>query len=296
MKWFTEPTVETVRPYNISDGTVLLWIGIAIVFVLLGSFLEKKLSAPAWLLRRIGTLGPAVLSLATVGLGVALVIFSINGFIFAPNLPVGSSGTPLLILQAVTGVMFIFGAYVRYAGIVLAVLFFLAGKYFGAMEVIDAIEMIGFALFAFIVGRPQWQWKEGKWFQRIAARLQQYGVPLLRVGTGLNLVLLGFTEKILAPSLTQNFLMHYDWNFLQHFGVTDYWFAFSAGAAEALIGIFLMLGLVTRITTLVLAGFLVTTLLLLGPVELIGHLPHFSIAIVLLLFGAGNRLKLVKGK
>jgi uncharacterized membrane protein YphA (DoxX/SURF4 family) len=99
----------------------------------------------------------------------------------------------------------------------------------------------------------------------------------------------------MSPSLTENFLSLYHWNFMNNIGFTwftDYWFAFSAGVAEALFGLFLMLGLVTRTTTITLAVFLLSTLVMLGPVELMGHLPHFSIAIVLLLLGAGSRLKM----
>jgi uncharacterized membrane protein YphA (DoxX/SURF4 family) len=122
-------------------------------------------------------------------------------------------------------------------------------------------------------------------------------VPFLRTATGLNLIILGFSEKIISPGLTQNFLSHYDWNFMQALGFewfTDYWFAFCAGSFETLLGIFFLFGLFTRLTTLALAGFLVTTLALLGPVELMGHLPHFSIAVVLLIMGAGARLKFGK--
>ena len=94
------------------------------------------------------------------------------------------------------------------------------------------------------------------------------------------------------------FLEKYDWNFMHHFfGLTwfsDYWFAYSAGVVESLFGIFLILGLVTRLTIVALAVFLVTTLILLGPVELIGHLPHFSIAAVLLVFGAGSVMHMKK--
>ena len=125
----------------------------------------------------------------------------------------------------------------------------------------------------------------------------QYGVSLLRIGVGLNLIILGFSEKILKPSLTQNFLEQFVWNFMYHLGYTwftDYWFAYAAGVSEILFGVFLLLGLVTRTTILALSVFLISTLILLGPVELMGHLPHFSIALVLLVFGAGSRMHMRK--
>jgi hypothetical protein len=73
---------------------------------------------------------------------------------------------------------------------------------------------------------------------------------------------------------------------------SNYWFAFSTGVVEFLFGLFLVLGLVTQITVVILAIPLVTTLILLGPVELSGHLPYFSVALVLVVLGAGNHLKI----
>jgi uncharacterized membrane protein YphA (DoxX/SURF4 family) len=163
------------------------------------------------------------------------------------------------------------------------------------MEMMDTFEMLGFSIFAMIVGRPKWRIVDTEIFKEYTHKIHSYGLPLLRIGTGLNLFILGFSEKIMSPSLTENFLSIYHWNFMQNIGFnwfTDYWFAFSAGVAEALFGLFFILGLVTRTTTIALAVFLLSTLVMLGPVELMGHLPHFSIAIVLLLFGAGSRLKM----
>jgi uncharacterized membrane protein YphA (DoxX/SURF4 family) len=176
-------------------------------------------------------------------------------------------------------------------------LFALATFKYGVVDMVDAVEMLGIAIFMLIAGRPKWRLvesiKEKEWFNKWS----DYAVPIIRIGTGINLMVLGFTEKIFAPSLTQNFLATHSWNFMEALGFTsftNYWFAFSAGMTEFIFGLMLLLGLVTRITTLTLACFLVTTLILLGPVELIGHLPHFAIAIVLLVFGSGNKLKLTK--
>ena len=80
----------------------------------------------------------------------------------------------------------------------------------------------------------------------------------------------------------------------EHF--TNYYFGLYAGVVEVLFGVFFVLGLVTRTTTVALAVFLVTTLYLLGPIELVGHLPHFSIAVVLFVLGSGTRLSLFHKK
>lgn len=298
VKWFAKEE-EAVRPYQLTDLPVVLAIILSVIVVNIGIFLEKKLDTPKWFDIFLEKVAPFALSLASVGFGLAFLIFSFNGFIFAPNLtPHSLLGERLILLQALAGAMIFLGIYERIGGLLLIALFGFAIKEYGFLEMMDTLEMVGFAFYAMIVGRPKWQLIDIKAFTTLIHKLHPYGLPLLRVGTGLNLIILGFSEKILNPSLTANFLEHYHWNFMQLLGFesySNYWFAFSAGVVEALFGVFFLLGLVTRTTTIVLAGFLVTTLYLLGPIELVGHLPHFSIAIVLLVLGAGARLR-VSGK
>jgi uncharacterized membrane protein YphA (DoxX/SURF4 family) len=297
VKWFAE-SVGTARAYQITDIPVLIWIVVSLALLSVGFRLDKKLRTPAWFAAHISSVAPTILSLASVGFGAAFLIFSFNGFVFAPNLPaVGTTGTSLLALQAIAGAMILLGIYERLGGALILVLFGLGIREYGAFEMLDTLEMVGMALYAMIIGRPRWSILESEWLKRMFHKARAYGVPLLRVGTGLNLMVLGFTEKILAPELTHAFLSTHSWNFMQHIGFkfySDYWFAFSAGITEVLIGLFFVLGFITRITTVFLALFLLTTLSLLGPIELIGHLPHFSIALVLLVMGSGARLTLVK--
>jgi uncharacterized membrane protein YphA (DoxX/SURF4 family) len=293
VKWFAESIVE-VEPYKITDIFVITSIALVILAVFIGIFLEKKISVPTRFNKFIEKFAPIALSIASIGFGTAFLLFSYYGFIFAPNLPaVGSIGNILLIIQLIAGLMILLGFYERIGGFLIILLFLLGIKEYGAVEMLDTLEMLGFAFYVMIIGRPKWKIIETHLFQNLSHKIHEYGLPILRVGTGLNLIVLGFTEKILNPSLTQNFLTQYNWNFVEIFGFSDYYFAFSAGAVEVLFGLFFLLGLITRISTVLLAGFLVTTLILLGPIELIGHLPHFSIAIVLLILGSGSRLKLI---
>lgn len=298
VKWFAE-SEGFVRPYSLSDAPVLVWIVVSLLLIGVGVWLERKLGVPAWLKRHIEAWAPIALSVASVGFGLAFIIFSFNGFIFAPNMPAeGTMGTVLLAIQFVAGLMILLGLYERVGALILVALFGLAFKEYGASYMLDTLEMLGFAMYVLLIGRPRWHLAQANWLEPLVHRAHVYGVPLLRVFTGLNLFILGFSEKILAPELTQNFLAGHNWNFMQQIGFhgfTDYWFAFSAGVVEVLFGIFLMLGLITRTTTIILAVFLSATLVVLGPVELMGHLPHFSIAIVFLIMGVGARLRFVRG-
>lgn len=297
VKWFAEPQQE-VPAYKLTDSHVVIAIIASLLIIALGVYLEKRLKVPQKLNKYIEKWAPGALSIASIGFGLSFIIFSINGFVFAPNLPaIGQMGQVMLLIQALAGLMIFFGFYERIGGFLILVLFILGINQYGSIEMLDTLEMVGFALYAMIIGRPKWKIRDTQIFKHFTHHLHEYGLPILRVGTGLNLIVLGFTEKILAPSLTDNFLANYHWNFMPGLGFehfTNYWFAFSAGIVEVLFGLFFIFGFITRTTTIVLAIFLVTTLILLGPLELIGHLPHFSIAIVLLVLGSGSRLILLK--
>lgn len=296
VKWFATPEKD-IPFYKITDPNVILAILLGLLIIGFGIYLENKLKVPNRLNASIQKWAPKVLSIASIGFGLAFIIFSLQGFIFAPNLPaVGAMGASMLALQFLAGIMILLGLYERVGGLLIILLFILGINEYGMYEMLDTLEMIGFAIYVIIIGRPKWKIRDTNLIEPVTHPMHSYGLPILRAGTGLNLIILGFTEKILTPSLTDNFLSTHNWNFMQSLGFegfTNYWFAFSAGSVEILFGIFFLLGLVTRTTTICLAIFLATTLVLLGPVELVGHLPHFSIAIVLLVLGAGSKLVLV---
>ncbi len=293
VKWFAE-SVEYVEPYKITDIPVIISICIVLFIIFLAIVLEKKLNVPSRINNILEKWSPYALSIASIGFGLAFLIFTFYGFVFAPNLIAeGDSGYLMLVIQGLVGLMFLFGFYEKLGGALLLVLFVLGVREYGAIEMLDTLEILGFAIYAIIVGRPKWKIKDTQIFNKLTHTIHDYGNPILRVGTGLNLMVLAFSEKILTPSLTNNFLQSHNWNFMEFLGMSDYWFAFSAGVAEFTFGILLVLGLVTRLTTIALAVFLVITLYLLGPIELVGHLPHFSIAIVLLILGSGKKLKLI---
>ena len=291
VKWFAEEKNEPVRPYQLTDVPILIWIVASLAMVSLGVFLERNLKLPQNISEKLKRLKPTVISLATIGFGIALLIFSFNNYIFSPNLvTVGQFGFILLLIHAVVGLLLVLGLNVRIASLFIIGLFGLSLVNFG-WGAVDSLEILGLGTYILITGRPKWRIAESQYLANAFENYQKLALPLLRITLGINLITLGFDEKILAPALALNFLNGHDWNFMAKLGMagfTDYWFAFSAGASEILIGVFLVLGLVTRLTIIALATFLVITLFLLGPIELIGHLPHFAIASILLVAGSGQ--------
>lgn len=288
VRWFAQEKVA-VRPYELTDIPVLIWIVVSILLVALGFWLDRKLRIPPALTEFARRWGDAVYSIASIGFGLSLIIFSIQRFIFAPDLHAHSL---LLWLQLIAGIMILFGIYPRIGGIILLTIYLLGLHFYGLRAMIETFEMVGIALFVFIIGRPKWRIIDSAILERITHPFRDYGLPLLRVSVGLDLMVIALSEKIFDPSLTQNFLTKFHWNFMSAFGMSNYWFAFSTGVVEFLFGLFIALGLVTQITVVILAIPLLTTLTILGPVELSGHLPYFSIALVLVVMGAGKHLRM----
>lgn len=111
------------------------------------------------------------------------------------------------------------------------------------------------------------------------------------IGLGLQLVVLAIHNKLYEPAATYFFLSeHPYYNFPQYLGWTEFThlhFSLAAGVFEAAFGIMLMLGLATRYVLLVVSFFFVSTGIISGLEEVMGHLPIFGVIAVL--FVAGDR-------
>ena len=81
---------------------------------------------------------------------------------------------------------------------------------------------------------------------------------------------------------------------------TDQLFVLSAGAMEVVFGTIMILGVITRLNTFVIAGFMLTSNIVFlitnenenALMELVGHMPIIATAVILLLLGYGQRIKL----
>ena len=115
-------------------------------------------------------------------------------------------------------------------------------------------------------------------------------MPAVRVGVGLSLAFVAFTEKFANLPLSLAFLEEYPLNFTGALGValTDEAFVLCAGAVELLVGLWIALGIFVR--EVVVAWFPTNlTLTLFAWEELIGHLPIYGVMAVLLVWGAGQK-------
>ena len=116
-------------------------------------------------------------------------------------------------------------------------------------------------------------------------------MPAVRVGVGLSLAVVAFTEKFANIPLGLAFLEGYPLNFTGALGVAlaDEAFVLCAGAVELLVGLWIALGIFVR-EVVVVAWFPTNlTLTLFAWEELIGHLPIYGVMAVLLVWGVGSK-------
>lgn len=297
-RWFA---VEEIAPYETSESLVLylaLWALIAALIVACGIYFERRAVLQLSFLRpkAAHAFDRAAAAFSMVA-GAFFLIAGTHEYLFSPNLT-HESGIPmfLIYLQALVGLAFLSGVFARVASLLLIALWFGAITFVGALPLIEDVWVLSTAAFVFIMGTDYFSLVSFRALSHLATRYRSYALPLLRIGTGATFLILGFSEKILHPEYGINFLQQYDWNFMSMMGMgySDYLFTISAGAVESLLGFVFLLGIVTRLNALVVAVFFSIPIILLGPIELAGHLPHLAAVVLLLMYGSGQHLKITR--
>ena len=298
-KWFADSNMPPV-PAEPTGAYVLTWMVIILIIIAIGAFLQKK----HWF--SFDFLNPSkphvferAASTFTMITGTFLIIAATHSYLFAPNLT-PSYGIPMyvILIQLVVGLAFLLGIASRVSGIILAGLWATLFYYTSWVDALENIWVLSTAIFITLMGNEYFSIVSFSFLRNIVAPYKHYALSILRVGTGVPLMVLGLSEKILAPQYGLNFLDSHPWNFMSllGFNYSDYLFTISAGSVEFLFGLIFVLGLVTRLNALVVAIVFSIPLFILGPIELTGHLPHFTAIVLLLLFGGGGHFTLLGNK
>lgn len=291
VRWFADAGVSV--PEGVSRiAPVMWWILVSCAVVVGAFFLNRStLYRDSFLGRGAGSARIAKFFPFFSGvIGFFLVFSAVDGFIFSQNLTLFDSRALLIVMEAMAGILLATGFFVRVGAFLLGALWLLAFTQFPAVLVLENVWALGVALYVyFAVPAPFSAVSD-----RVAVflrRAREYAGFMLRVPVGLNLLILGFSEKILNPELGLAFLSTHDWNFMRHLGIdfSDYAFVISAGFTEALFGLLFMLGLVTRANALIAGVLFFIPLFILGPAELAGHVPYFFVIAMLFLLGNDER-------
>lgn len=275
----------TIAFYTLSSPEVWVWILICIAVVFAASVVHHIV--PEWrALARFAEKNKRVIDhVAQFVLGTFLVATAL--FWNVVILPAETVTTPLLTTlkyaQIAIGAMFIFHLFPRYASIGLIILTSVITITHGIEAVLENVILFSLALYFYLMHTPV----SGFW-----AVAKKYSVDIVRIGTGVSLIVLACTEKLLYPELGMQFLVEHPWNFMQPLfpWFTNELFVLSTGFAEALFGLVFIFGYVTRINTLVIGTFFavsVTTMLYQAQVWEAEDFVVYSAAILLFFFSHG---------
>lgn len=289
VKWFVETeeivAKETIH-FSLTDPFIMMWIAVIVLTLVVVFLLDIVLPEPkAKFLKKLETWKTLVYRIFAITIGVNFLLEAYLGAVFAPPFKVVETlDFALVTFQVFLGLMLVAGVRQRWAAIGVVILYFGSMVSYGVMPLLDEVFMLGVAAYLFLAHPKSYAWSKA---------YKVYAIPLLRVFSGLALIVLAFSEKFLHPELGLNFLKEFNWNFMQMLGVsefTDLMFVFSAGAMEFLFGTILVLGFIPRLNMAAAAFFFTITFVLLGPIEVIGHMPIFVTALVIVLYGGGDRL------
>lgn len=290
-RWFLE---GTPAPLHTTEPTALylsFWTAIAAAVVSVGVLLhQKNILRLSFLRPKTGHAYERAASTFTMVTGAFFLIAGTHEYLFSPNLT-PDSGIPyvLIVAQVSIGLALLLGIMTRVASIVLALVWLISFYYTGWVSALENIWVLSTATFMVVMGNDYFSLVSSSVLKDKFKAYKEYALSFLRLGTGVTLLTLGFSEKILNPEFGINFLAQHDWNFIQMMGFefSNYLFVLSAGVVESLFGLIFILGVVTRLNALVVAIVFTIPLFILGPIELAGHMPHFAAVVLLLLFGSG---------
>src|SRR5206468_12616744 len=123
------------------------------------------------------------------------------------------------LVQVGAAVAFFYGGLTRLAALGLAMAWLLGIGVFGFEPMLENTHYLGFAAFFLLAGRGPFS-VDRLLFPSLEppSRLVQLAPVGLRIGVGISLVMVAFTEKLANPGLAQSFLQQHPLNFTAALG------------------------------------------------------------------------------
>lgn len=299
-KWFVDATHYSIRWELLTSLPVLAALTVALVA--LGALLLLKQRVrddywpdPPWL-RPVNSSVQAVVGIQTA---ISLVYMAVQGWLLAPMLPVSQSwwGFVLLAVQLFVAFTFVTGWFTRVGGALLIGLVLMAFLVFPVGLAAEQLLFVGIGAYFLIQGRGLFQpaGAQSKRLSQYWLRYSKRALPLMRIFTGLSILWLAFSEKLLNPDLALAFLhSRPEFNFMRLLGFnwfTDELFIYAASAVEATVGVLLIAGVLPRVVILFMWLPFNIAIPVLPPQELLGHLPVLAVMYALFLGEAPDPAK-----
>ncbi len=267
----------------------LTLVGAVVAVTVVWRLVALRLDRPELgVLEPIGRLAPWVPRILGIHLGVALLALASTGSFVTPAVALeGPLGSALLLGEAALGVWLVTGVRLRPAAALVLALGPVLGVVSGPMALLECANLAAVA--AFLVVLPPGADRFGA-VAHDAARTRQ-ALLLLRVGVGVALIALAFTEKFTNPVMAVHTLEEFP--ALDVFGMAGIHlapetFVVVAGSIELLFGLLVLSGALPQVAVLVAMVPFNATLALFGQAELVGHLPVYGVFLALLAYGSNT--------
>ncbi|MHB8767307.1 MAG: hypothetical protein ACYDA8_23620 [Deferrisomatales bacterium] len=298
VKWFV--AAETIAPaeglgFHPADPAVQVWAGVTVLLVAAAYLLERRGFAPPPAVLRFGQRRRGlILYMFQLIVGLSLLAAAFQGAVLVPHLRADTVlGLGFRVAEGLVGALLVTNLLVFWGALLLLVLYLATTAVFGLLVSLEYLNLLGIAVFLILSKAPE---------SSSLVRGRPWALPLLRVTLGLAVSVLAFSEKLLRPELAMEFLARHNLNFMAVLGFESFsnqLFVLSAGCSELVFGLIFLMGFITRINTITIAGFLVTTNVYFfvlgktseGLLELAGHANLVAIAVILAFYGAGERLR-----
>ena len=184
-----------------------------------------------------------------------------------------------------------YGGLTRVSAVVLALLWCSSFWVVGPEATFENTLFLGIAAFFFLAGRGPFA-VDRLLLPKLEppARLVRNAVIPLRVGLGISLTVVAFTEKLANQPLALDFLHTHPLNFTAALGLplSDDVFILAAGSVELLVGLWILFGIFNREIVIVALLPFNLTLSVFNQTELAGHLPFYGIMALLLVWETGD--------
>ena len=286
-RWFVEQTPGNDWSFFLSPLPLALTL-VMVLVTLAWRWAALRLPAPELaVLAPLGRLSPWMPRLLGIHLGVTLLALAASGAFVTPSVHElsGVTGSGLLLAEAGLGVWLVTGFRVRPAAALTLALGPSLAIFAGPVALLECANLAAVA--AFLVVLPPGENAHG----RVEARPERLRTALLvlRLGVGVALMSLAFSEKFTNPAMATHTLAEYP--SLDVFGLVGIHlepttFVAVAGAVELLFGLLVVSGAMPQVAVLVAMVPFNATLALFGQTELVGHLPVYGVFLALLVYGS----------
>ncbi len=289
VRWFVEQSQIQDLSFPF-DGLILIILSGALLYVFTCYYLQKLSkntpSLNVFLNKPVSLAHHAEWYFLIAIFNLMLIICLMKGEFLAPNLQLPPNLIMLgICLQVI--VLMVVPFSVGLTGFLVCLVALLLPVLFSELAIDYIFEVLALGL-ALICVAPKISSIDHKFYQRHQlSKLTTYASRVLVVGLGLQLIALALRNKLLEPGAAMVFIeANPYYNFMQVLGFESFshlHFVFSVGLFEMIFGLMLVLGWAVRYVGLALALVFISTAILTGLHELVGHLPIFAVLFIVFL-------------